>query len=510
MIRNTAERLRFARLTAFLGSQRLWYLILGVFVFQSAWIALTVRYPMAFDEQFHFGIIKQYAHHLSPVWSSQPSGADQLGALTRDPSYLYQYLMSFPYRLISLVTGSETWQIIFLRAINIAVLASALVVFRRLLAQLGASPAMRSVVLGFFVLTPVVPFLGAQINYDNLVILLSALAFSTYLAFRNSLRGQKEWSWSLLARLLLLCLFASLVKYAFLPLATGLALAIIIDWRLALQQRLTILPNNRAWLAKRSSILYLLLLVVAVGLFSERYVGNTVRYHTPLPECNQVLSVAKCQTYAPWARNYMLAGWQYQPPAAEKRRYPFTWIHKSLGELVFTITSRYNDKGLVDYYATPQLVVTNSLSWVAFIGGLLLCVRYSRQLWRHAKLRVLLGVSLLYVAALFCQNLLDYLHLGFPVAIHGRYLLPLLPLFYFCIAFSLAKLLEATAKPSVYTTPRKAVLAASVMLVFAIEGGGFVTLIMRSHEDWFWPQSRPAQLVNQYAQDALRYTVIDF
>jgi hypothetical protein len=509
MKRNEAKRHRPARLQAFLGSRKFWLIILGVFVFQAVWIALTARYPMAFDEQFHLGIIRQYAQHISPFWSGQPSGAEQFGALTRDPSYLYQWLMSFPYRLISTVTDSEAAQVIFLRLINVGILASALVVFRRLLGRLGASNAMRNTVLAFFVLTPVVPFLGAQINYDNLVVLMTALAFSTFLGLRSAVRDKSVWDWNRLAQLLLICLFASLVKYAFLPLAAGLTFAVLFELRYALQHSVRVMPRSSRVHITGKTAVYVLLLVVGFGLFSERYMVNLVRYHTPIPECDQVLSVQECRGYAPWARNYMFANWHVETKTADKLTYPFTWVHRALGETVFTITSRFNDKGTVSYYGATQLPVTNALSWAVFAGGGLLSVFCWRSIKRHKGLWVLLGVSAVYVVALFAQNLLDFLHLGFPVAIHGRYLLPILPLLYLCIALAVGTLLASTAGSESVAGVRKSLLAASVLVVFAIEGGGFVTFIVRSHDDWFWPQSRPAQHVNQYAQHVLKYVVID-
>jgi hypothetical protein len=97
---------------------------------------------MAFDEDFHLGIIRLYAHHLLPFWSSQPVGGDAYGAVARDPSYLYHYLMSFPYWLISQFTHDTTIQVLILRFINIGLFASGLVLFRRLLTRTFASPAL--------------------------------------------------------------------------------------------------------------------------------------------------------------------------------------------------------------------------------------------------------------------------------------------------------------------------------------------------------------------------------
>src|SRR5665213_1904608 len=130
------------RCMAALGSPRFFNVILALLVLQAGWIALTGLYPMAFDEDFHLGIIRLYAHHLSPFWSSQPQGANMFGAVARDPSYLYQYLMSFPYRLISLFTRDQTIIVIWLRFINIGLFAGGLALFRRVLLKMGVGRAI--------------------------------------------------------------------------------------------------------------------------------------------------------------------------------------------------------------------------------------------------------------------------------------------------------------------------------------------------------------------------------
>src|SRR5476651_13106 len=115
---------RTRRFITVLGRPVFFRIILALLVLEAAWIALSGRYPMAFDEDFHLGIIRLYAHHLSPFWSSQPEVADRFGAVARDPSYLYQYLLSFPYRLISQFTSDQTIQVIILRFVNIGLFAT--------------------------------------------------------------------------------------------------------------------------------------------------------------------------------------------------------------------------------------------------------------------------------------------------------------------------------------------------------------------------------------------------
>src|SRR5487761_1343900 len=126
-------RVFLQRFYTILNSRRFFWAILVFFVLEAAWVALSAAYPQAFDESFHFGIIKVYSHYWLPFLNSQPPNADAFGAVFRDPSYLYHYAMSFPYRLITLFVHGQTTQVIIMRFINIALAATGLVIFRRVL-----------------------------------------------------------------------------------------------------------------------------------------------------------------------------------------------------------------------------------------------------------------------------------------------------------------------------------------------------------------------------------------
>ena len=62
-----------ANLDAFLRSNKFFYIIIGFFVVEALWFVFSAIYPMAFDEDFHFGLIQLYSHHLSPFLSEQPA-----------------------------------------------------------------------------------------------------------------------------------------------------------------------------------------------------------------------------------------------------------------------------------------------------------------------------------------------------------------------------------------------------------------------------------------------------
>src|SRR5687768_2222343 len=94
------------KILGILGTRKFFWVVLGFFVFESVWIALSAIYPMAFDEEFHVSVIRIYSEQWSPFLAGQPENANRFGSLATDPSYFYHYLMSFPYRLLSVFTDS--------------------------------------------------------------------------------------------------------------------------------------------------------------------------------------------------------------------------------------------------------------------------------------------------------------------------------------------------------------------------------------------------------------------
>ena len=179
------------RVANFLASKKFYRLILIVFVIEAAWIAVSAAYPQAFDENFHFGLIKVYSHYWLSFFTNQPPHANAYGAVARDPSYLYHYLMSFPYRLIKLFFKEQLGQIIILRFINVAMFTGGIVLFRKLLLRVGSSQALTNLILMLFILIPIVPQLAAQINYDNMMIPLTAALLLYSFKLLDQIRAKK-------------------------------------------------------------------------------------------------------------------------------------------------------------------------------------------------------------------------------------------------------------------------------------------------------------------------------
>ncbi len=461
------------------GNPRFFRVILALLVVQAAWIALTGRYPMAFDEDFHLGIIRLYAHHISPFWSGQPQNADMFGAVARDPSYLYQYLMSFPYRLISLFTGDQTIQVLILRAIDIGLFAGGVALYRRLMMKAGTSVAMVNLCLLIFVLIPITPLLAAQINYDNLLLPVTALALLMTLDFDARLAKKKQLDTGLLAGLLIVCLLSSLVKYAFLPLFAAIVGFIAVRlWQRYRSPRTIGGQLLAGWrrLSGWSQAGLVAALIVSGGLFVQRYGINIVRYHEPVPDCSQVLSVKECSQYGPWIRNYNLElaniGGRHSPLT-----FTADWLYGMWLRTFFAV-----DGPATNFQTRGPLLVPGISAIVFAAAGVIAVAAAGPKLLRRYNAPVLwlfAAAPIVYAGALWLDDYKAFVQTGQAVAINGRYLLPVLLPILLLVAASAGELLKHKAVLKLY-------LAAVVVLCLAW-GGGALTYILRSNDAWYWP-----------------------
>lgn len=476
------ERLRvlkwFARL--FGSSTGFWALVV-FFVLQASWIALSSHYPMAFDEDYHLGIIRLYAHHISPFWQTQPEGASAYGAVYRDPSYLYHYLFSFPYRLISAFTHDQTIQVLWLRMINIALFTSSLFIFRRLLRLLSLSELAANLSLLLFSLVPVASLLAAQINYDNLFIPLTALSMLWTVRLVQETLAYKRVNTFALLRLLLLCLLTSLVKYAFLPFFVAIIIGLIIVFVSVFRRRLKRFVLSLAFgftlMSRLKRWTMVVLVIVSAGLFLQRYGVNFVRYHTPAPDCGQVLSIKECTAYGPWNRDYILAA-QKVPGHYTPWSYLHQWFYGMWLRLFFTL-----DGPLTQYQTRAPLILPGVGAIVFALACLIVVLRYAKRLGHEHRITLGLPLlmTLLYIFSLWLDGYEAYKHTGQPVAINGRYLLPVLP-----VLFTLAILAWRYALTKRHYFK---VVLATVATLCLLWGGGALTFILRSSTNWYWPNT---------------------
>lgn len=485
-----------------LASPSFFHAVVGLLVVQALWIALTARYPQAFDENYHLGLIRLHADKLLPFFTSQPPGSEVYGAILREPSYLYHYLMSFPYRLLEAFTSSLPVQVIALRLINIMLFVGGLFVYRNLLDRLGISVRMRNVVLLFFVLTPIMPLLAGHISYDNALLPLAGLMFIAGVRYLQTLSDTGSIDVRQAGLVLLYGMTASLVKYAFSPLLLALVVILVVLTVRAVMRSGVSRPALRIPGRMAFGLLALGLLVIGV-LFVERYGINIVRYQTPVPDCAQVLTVEQCKQYSPWGRDHLFAATYPRPTNWGIFVYPGVWAHRMVFETMFTISSRfYPGSEVVRYVPASPLTVANYTAWTLTVAGFILLLYFIRRLWSMAALRVLLLVVSFYSLVLFIKNFAMYLHTGEAVAIHGRYLIPVFPVIYAALALVFAwafdKLRRPIAKEWLFL----------ITLLFLLQGAGIITWIIRSDPAWYWQESPVASRVNWVAKQALEPFII--
>ncbi|HEU4715349.1 MAG TPA: hypothetical protein VFS14_00780 [Candidatus Saccharimonadales bacterium] len=475
-----------------LRSTKFFYGVVALLVIQAIWMTLTARYPMAFDEDFHFGIIQIYSHQWSPFITNNPPDSGAYGDLVRNTSLLYHYLMSFPYRLIALFTQQEMVQVVALRFLNIAMFAGGLFVFRAVFSRLRFSPIVTNFSLLMIVLIPVVPFLAGQINYDNLMFLLVPLITLIALRVGRAISSTGKLPLVDTTALLSLCMLTSLVKYAFLPvfLAVLLYPAILI-----IRHKNTGSIFKRTWSAFITSTLPLKLtlvgcLVITSGLFIERYGVNVVQYGDFQPDCDQVESIEHCSQYGPFERNRQIAATVKNDDSIPYDPAPILfvpeWIGGMMHRLYFAINYDY-----FNYYGLPVPILT---AYIVGGVGFILCCFFFRRLFKNRELYLILAVAVVYTGAVFYVNLSGFMHLRQMLAINGRYLILILPFAFALMAAAYGLLIRkfiASKQAALY----KAGLAV-VVLLLTLQGGGILTFAVRSDPNWYWDNSFSQALGN--------------
>jgi hypothetical protein len=411
-----------------------------LFVALAAKIAFVRQFPLPYDEGFHFGLIRLYAHHLNPFLASQPAGADGLGAVARDSSYLYHYLMSFPYRFIALFAHSEIVQVWILRGLNILLGLVTLGLVYRLARRCGLSVLGSQLVILALAITPVFYDLAGSINYDNLLVPLTLTSLLLTLSIRDRLK-RGEMPVSATVGLGSLLLVTSLVKYTFLPLMVGIALYVaFITLRQMRGRSMTLLGQHVRQLAYGRQFLLIVCLLLSSVLWAQRYGVNMVSYHTPHPQCDAVLSVAACEQYAPWARNYQLHQTRAARPmpASSALYFTFSWV-RSMYIQLFSIVSYRPDGSVLYTTQTTLRYIARTLVLCGVIAAIFTWQILARQRSRWGLFATVAG---LYLLSLYVQNLSDFRNLHAMVAIQGRYLLPILPLVYIAVAAASSLVIE--------------------------------------------------------------------
>lgn len=495
MIETVNLKIITRRWLTFLGSNRFFYAVIALFLAGSIWLVFTSRYPMAFDENYHYGIIQQYAGKWSPFINNPAPGTDSLGDIARYPSYLGHYLLSFPYRVVSYFSDSDVVRILALRIFNVGLFTGALVIFKKMFEKTNLSPLLANISLYVFTMIPTVPFLAAHVSYDNLSILLTALTLLLAVEILQTLKKR-----SLATNHILLlggvgCL-NSLVKYTYLPIFVAVCVYIFVASLYTAKKYhlkpFASLENNFAALTRFKQMALILLVILGGLLCIERYGINMVRFGQPVPDCAQVRSEASCMQYGPWGRDYELKQ-RFEPgerPPHGPVGYSNLWVSRTMREFFFTIRH--------DYDNVPPLRPISTFAWLMLAIGAAAAVLRLTAVLKNPYTRFFFVVCLAYTVAVWLDNFGKYNSVHFPVAVHARYLFPLYPIMFAVFAFAFARLLEKAPRVSQHLK----VTAVASTLLFMLYGGGASSYIVNSDASWYW-QNRVVVRVNDAARSIL-------
>ena len=170
------------------------------------------------------------------------------------------------------------------------------------------------------------------------------------------------------------------------------------------------------------SIILMVIMALSFGLFLELYGFNLIKYHKPIPSCNQVKTEEACTRFSLrvsqrqeinfselWLQRNTIVG-------------PFEYIFNFwILQMLRSIWGIISHKTFVSKFFT-------SLHGLLIIWTIFCIVRY----WKKADMEftVLIIIVISYVGYVFCLNYLSELRYGFRhYAIQGRYLFPVFSAF---------------------------------------------------------------------------------
>jgi hypothetical protein len=466
-------RLRNAT-SRFVSSKSFFVCVMVLFVVQSGWIALSTGYPLAYDETYHVEAISAFEDRAVPFVAKQDPSENSLGDITRYGSYLYHFVMSFPARVVDFFQGSQYLKVELLRWINIGIFVIGLVYLRKLLLKARFSNGIVNVALLATVLVPLTSYLAATVNYDSLFFLFTVLhLFILIRVYETRCRD-----FGVLSFYLATGVAGSLTKYPFLPIfvASFIVVLYLIFRKFNARQVFEKLKKSAMGYGRWKLVLLGAMLVLSIGLFSERYLYNVAAYKSPNPDCSRIHSIKDCEQWGPWRRNYELS--QKHAP-------------DSPGVVGFTsfVTTYWYDgivasSSLIGNASNQSVASKLSLKWLYAIAGwcivIGLIVLFSLR--RNVNLMLIMLSVAAYMLSLLLLNYQDFRTLGVAVGAQARYLLWIIPIVFALSIYGVDKLVNTLYGKS--KTVKLTLLL--VMLLASLQFGGLMTYWFRYQPSWSW------------------------
>lgn len=477
-----------------LGSRLFFALVVAMFVFGSLAIAWSMR-PSQYDEYMHLGVIATYGQTLLPAVENSAATAP-FGDVAHSGSFFFHWLMSFPYRVLSNIWGGDSFTTVaILRTFNVGFVAAGLVVWQRALAFVHASPLLRNLTVWFMSAIPLLPFISATVNYDNLLFLFVACFF--FWAFRFTAQvGQAYYN---LIGAFIFGVLGSITKYTFVP-----VFAVLLVWLIAVNWTLTC--DAGRWLRSNITKWQVWGTLGAAGLVCvlalSRYGVNLIQFGTPNPSCEKVEAVEYCQNYGPWARNDQFdRAHPDQPfsPQGALGTLITQWSTGVANTLSWIGVRPTATEWLDSYGGVMTTTIMAGLMLLVLVFGVVLSGVVS------AKFRGMTLLALLvHGALLFWLNYTDMLKLGVLMAYSARYFFPYLPALIFLALVGATGALRATSKQP-HTV---GVVCLLIGVVFMSQGGGALTYFNAIDPQWL-DEASPIKDLAMWFGKAAKAIVVD-
>jgi len=202
--------------------------------------------------------------------------------------------------------------------------------------------------------------------------------------------------------------------------------------------------TRATWQSSRKPVFILIcvLTVIISGLFIERYAVNLARYNKFNPTCDQVHTVDECMQQGIYRRN------TGQKKEFEQRKKIENVQLDSLPVFIakwagYIYQRTYFFRGMQSITAN-QKASRLALVTALFVGLLLAYGAMHVRALRPAQIGLVM-LTIMYLLMVLLYNFNTYRFYGYPFAIQGRYILPVLPFIYMAIIGS-AKLLYRRMK----------------------------------------------------------------
>lgn len=398
----------YRNIEVFLSSKLFLMLTVGWFFVQTFFIALTTKFGLPPDENYHFNLIKLFTENgWSPILSNQ-DGYFFLGEVVKSPYFLYHYLMSIPNHAFSVLGG----ELFLLRLTNVALAGVCLFVIYKILTKLNFSSLIKNISIFFITNTLMFVFISASVSYDVLFLLASLV--SVYLVLTL-----KELEFGKLVYLFTVIIGGVMIKKTFIPVAILVLSALIFQHRKSLGSDVKSLKKSIPKSKLRLAVL-LVPMVIVLGLFVQRFVLNTFQYGSFDPDCTKVLRIETCRESALFVRNEKIANSSRPPATKGVVEYTQDWLNLMGGRL-------YGVFAHEDFPPFAKVFLAIQIFWALGVIAYIRKVDFKGD----SAILALSWYAFGYLIILMLENYQRYKqYSNFTLAVQGRYALFAVMMFY--------------------------------------------------------------------------------